>query len=344
MLFRSSIGIIGIAAILALSNGVNNYITKTEEDALSSYPLTINKSSLDVATLLSSAMGTGGKGSSESSESDQAGVDGSGEIRQTRLAADMFAKVKSNDLASFKRYLEGDASDIGRYAADVQYGYGIAPQVFESDSSKGIVRLNPSETGRKMASGAMGSALTGGSTNSSFSELVDDRRLLESQLRVVRGRWPEAADEAVLTLDKDGCISDYTLYSLGFYDPDVMRQMTQQMLNGEEVKMPDNTRAFTYDDAMGMTFKVIPASALYQKNEAQGTWTDMSDDEGYMRERLDEGITLRVVGVVRPSDSAGSTSVREGISYTSALTSRLIQESSDSQIVREQLANPDVDV
>lgn len=342
--FAGSIGIIGIAAILALSNGVNNYITKTEEDALSSYPLTINKSSLDVATLLSSAMGTGGKGSSESSESDQAGVDGSGEIRQTRLAADMFAKVKSNDLASFKRYLEGDASDIGRYAADVQYGYGIAPQVFESDSSKGIVRLNPSETGRKMASGAMGSALTGGSTNSSFSELVDDRRLLESQLRVVRGRWPEAADEAVLTLDKDGCISDYTLYSLGFYDPDVMRQMTQQMLNGEEVKMPDNTRAFTYDDAMGMTFKVIPASALYQKNEAQGTWTDMSGDEGYMRERLDEGITLRVVGVVRPSDAAGSTSVREGISYTSALTRRLIQESSDSQIVREQLANPDVDV
>lgn len=342
--FAGSIGIIGIAAILALSNGVNNYITKTEEDALSSYPLTINKSSMDITTLLSSAMGTGGKSPSEPNESDQTGVDGSGEIRQTRLAADMFAKVKSNDLASFKRYLEGDASDIGRYAADVQYGYGIVPQVFESDSSKGIVRLNPSEVGRKMASGAMGSALTGGSTNSSFSELVDDRRLLESQLRVVRGRWPEAADEAVLTLDKDGCISDYTLYSLGFYDPDVMRQMTQQMLNGEEVRMPDNTRAFTYDDAMGMTFKVIPASALYQRNETQGTWTDMSDDEGYMRERLDEGITLRVVGVVRPSDSAGSTSVREGISYTSALTSRLIQESSDSQIVREQLANPDVDV
>lgn len=342
--FAGSIGIIGIAAILALSNGVNNYITKTEEDALSSYPLTINKSSMDITTLLSSAMGTGGKSPSEPNESDQTGVDGSGEIRQTRLAADMFAKVKSNDLASFKRYLEGDASDIGRYAADVQYGYGIVPQVFESDSSKGIVRLNPSEVGRKMASGAMGSALTGGSTNSSFSELVDDRRLLESQLRVVRGRWPEAADEAVLTLDKDGCISDYTLYSLGFYDPDVMRQMTQQMLNGEEVRMPDNTRAFTYDDAMGMTFKVIPASALYQRNETQGTWTDMSDDESYMRERLDEGITLRVVGVVRPSDSAGSTSVREGISYTSALTSRLIQESSDSQIVREQLANPDVDV
>lgn len=342
--FAGSIGIIGIAAILALSNGVNNYITKTEEDALSSYPLTINKSSMDITTLLSSAMGTGGKSPSEPNESDQTGVDGSGEIRQTRLAADMFAKVKSNDLASFKRYLEGDASDIGRYAADVQYGYGIVPQVFESDSSKGIVRLNPSEVGRKMASGAMGSALTGGSTNSSFSELVDDRKLLESQLRVVRGRWPEAADEAVLTLDKDGCISDYTLYSLGFYDPDVMRQMTQQMLNGEEVRMPDNTRAFTYDDAMGMTFKVIPASALYQRNETQGTWTDMSDDEGYMRERLDEGITLRVVGVVRPSDSAGSTSVREGISYTSALTSRLIRESSDSQIVREQLANPDVDV
>lgn len=337
--FAGSIGIIGIAAILVLSNGVNGYIKDTEERSLSSYPLTITKSSFDMSSLLSGGV----MGEATGTGSQQASVDG-GTIGQDKVMTDMFAQVKNNDLSSFKAYLEGGQSGIQPYVNTIKYSYGVTPQIYKADTSAGVTRLNPSEVTAKVSGGVMGSALTGGATSSSFSELVSDQKMLDDQMDVVAGSWPKSADEAVLVLDSNGRISDYTLYSLGFYDTKIMNDMMSQVLSGQEVQGPDDYRDFSYDDALSMSFKVVPSSALYQRNGSTGGWTDMSGDAASLRSAVDAGLTLRVVGVVKPKSASSSSLVREGIGYTSALTDELIQDAADSDIVKEQIANPDTDV
>lgn len=337
--FAGSIGIIGIAAILVLSNGVNGYIKDTEERSLSSYPLTITKSSFDMSSLLSGGV----MGEATGTGSQQASVDG-GTIGQDKVMTDMFAQVKNNDLSSFKAYLEGGQSGIQPYVNTIKYSYGVTPQIYKADTSAGVTRLNPSEVTAKVSCGVMGSALTGGATSSSFSELVSDQKMLDDQMDVVAGSWPKSADEAVLVLDSNGRISDYTLYSLGFYDTKIMNDMMSQVLSGQEVQGPDDYRDFSYDDALSMSFKVVPSSALYQRNGSTGGWTDMSGDAASLRSAVDAGLTLRVVGVVKPKSASSSSLVREGIGYTSALTDELIQDAADSDIVKEQIANPDTDV
>ncbi len=337
--FAGSIGIIGIAAILALSNGVNNYIARTEENALSSYPLTITKSSFDLTSLLGTTATY--EGSNEDADGSKSSDD---VIPQRSIMTDMFAKVKNNDLSAFKDYLESGESDMGSYVNAIHYSYGIVPQIYMANTSDGITRLNPSKMSQTMSNGVMGSALMGGMSSSSFSELIDNEDLLESQMQLVEGHWPQGYDEAVLVLNHNGGVSDYTLYSLGFYDPSVMDTMTQEALNGDEVTVPDTSKDFTYEDALGLSFKVVPSSSLYQKNTEQGTWTDMTGDDDYMRNAIENGIDLKVVGVVKPSGGAGASLASEGIGYTAALTSELMRRADESQIVQEQKANSDVDV
>ena len=339
--FAGSIGIIGIAAILSLSNGVNNYIAKTEEDALSSYPLTITKSSFDMTQFLGYGMGAdAGSGQSEGGGQEKKDV-----IPQMSIMTDMFAQVKNNDLKSFKSMLESDSLGISPYINTVQYSYGITPQVYSTDTSNAVTRLNPSKMSQTLSNGISGSSLTGGGGGlTSFSELVDDKRLLESQMQLVKGSWPEATDECVVVLNRRGGLADYTLYALGFYDTSVMDKMVTDALSGKEVSSPDAKRDFTFDDALGMTFSVVPSCNLFQKNDETGTWTDMSKDDGYMRTQIADGIHLKVVGIIRPVEGASTALVREGIAYTPKLTDELIRRASDSQIAKEQLANRDVDV
>ena len=344
--FAGSIGIIGIAAILALSNGVNDYIARTEEEALSSYPLTITKSSFDLASLM---MANAGVDDGEASEAEGEPADGPAEepaglIPQRAIMSDMFANVKNNDLRTFKAFLESGTSGIEPYVNSIQYSYGLNPLVYKADTSKGIVRLNPSRMGQTLTNGLSGSALLGGSSMSSFTELLDDRKLLEQSLELTEGRWPEAYDECVLVTSRSGAISDYTLYSLGVYDTKVMDDMTTKILAGEEVEVPETDEEFTVDDAMALHFRVVPASSLYRRNDEQGTWTDMTGDKAYMRKVLDQAVDLHVVGIVRHGDGAGASGVAEGIAYTSALTRHLMDVAADSAIVREQLASHDVDV
>ncbi|MBP3884777.1 MAG: hypothetical protein J6D54_07580, partial [Olsenella sp.] len=346
--FAGSIGIIGIAAILALSNGVNNYIAKTEEEALSSYPLTITKSSFDMTQLMGYSMGgspaAGSSGAGQASSEGPSSGGGRDVIAQQSIMTDMFAQVKNNDLATFKSFLEGGGSGIEPYVNTIQYSYGITPQVFSTNTANGITRLNPSKMSKTLSNGIMGSSLTGGSSMTSFDELVDDRRLLESQMELVHGSWPEAVDECVLVLDRRGGISDYTLYALGFYDTSVMDDMITNALAGKDAVAPEQTRDFTVEDALGMTFSVVPAADLYQKNVEQGTWTDMSSDADYMRARIEQGIHLRVVGIIKPAEGSGTALVREGIAYTHRLTDELMSRAASSEIVREQRERPDVDV
>ena len=334
--FAGSIGIIGIAAILALSNGVNDYIARTEEEALSSYPLTITKSSFDLTSLMVANMAGG---------SDEAEVEDERLIPQETVMSDVFAQVKNNDLRAFRAFLESGSSGMEPYVNSIQYSYGLQPQIFKADTSKGIVKLNPSRSGSLLTNGLSGSAFLGGTSMSSFTQLLDDQRLTEQSLELVEGRWPEAYDECLLVLGRNGAITDYTLYSLGVYDTKVMDDMMTKALAGEEVEVPETGRGITMDEALELHFKVVPACNLYRKNAEQGTWTDMTSDKAYMRQLLaNEAVDLHVVGIVKRSGNGSSSTVGEGIAYTQALTLHLMEVSQKSTIVAEQKAKPAVDV
>lgn len=355
--FAGSIGIIGIAAILALSNGVNGYIAKVEQDTLSSYPLTIARQSYDLSSMLTGDAGSGdaadqvGSGDDAdpdgSSSAGDAGVDKSSSIPVFTMLSDMFASVKSNDMASFKAFLDQDADELDGEVSAIQYDYGITPLVYRADASNGPARLSPNAMSTAMTGGASSAAMAGtmmtGAT--SFNEMIDNPDLLDEQYDVVAGRWAKAADECVLVLSGSGKISDFTLYSIGVLDPAELDRMVDGTMNGAgEVDVPKVDVDFTYEDALGTGFKVLAASDFYRKNEETGGWTDMSDDEAFVAQQVASGLDLRIVGVVQPNPTAKSAALSQGIAYTRGLTEELMVRAANSQIVQQQLANPDVDV
>ena len=353
--FAGSIGIIGIAAILALSNGVNEYIAKVEEDTLSSYPLSITKQSYDVSDMLTGGSSSSGSSADDASagasssdgEKSAGATDASGSIPQFTMLKDMFASVKSNDLKSLKAYLDSGSANIGDKVNAIQYDYGITPLVYASDTSDGVKKLNPNALATAMSAGASSAATAGtmAGTSSLFNEMIDNQDLLAQQYDVVAGRWATAADEAVLVLNKRGSVSDYTLYGIGVLDPDELTQMVQSTMNATgDVDMPENDVDFTYDDALNKSFKVISPCETYRANDETGGWTDMSDDADFMAQKVADGLDLKIVGVVRPNETADSSALTPGVAYTHGLTEELLARAADSDIVKQQLANPDTDV
>ena len=355
--FAGSIGIIGIAAILALSNGVNGYIAKVEQDALSSYPLTIARQSYDLTSMMTGDAGTSdeetpGDGA-DRSEAPSADVEGGRKVDLKEpipiftMLSDMFASVKSNDMASFKGFLDKDAKELDGEVSAIQYDYGITPLVYRSDTSEGPVRLSPNAMTTAMTGGASSAAMAGtmmtGTT--AFNEMIDNPELLDEQYDVVAGRWAKAADECVLVLSARGKISDFTLYSMGVLDPAALDRMVERTMSGSgEVHVPEVAEDFTYDDALGTTFKVLAASDSYRRNAETGGWTDMSDDDSFMAGQVSQGLDLKIVGIVQPSPTAKSAALSQGIAYTSGLTDELMKRAANSEIVRAQLAEPEVDV
>lgn len=347
--FAGSIGIIGIAAILALSNGVNGYIAKVEQDTLSSYPLTIAKSSYDLSSLLTGDSGSGdsSNGASSGGSSSDSQASGSDLIPESTKVSDMFAQIKSNDLSSFKSYIENGGSNISEYADTIKYDYGIVPQIYEADTSKGAVQLNPSAFDQMTTSSMTSSSAFGSSSltsSSAFSEMIDDQSLLDSQYNVVAGRWPDSYDECVLVLGKDGTVSDYTLYGMGILDPSQLTDMSDKAMKGEKVDVPDADTAFSYDDALNTTFSVVDSCNLYRYNADYKTWADMSQDSDYMTQQVQNGTKLKVVGVVQPDATTSSPALTSGIAYTHGLTDHLMQDADSSDIVKQQKENPSVDV
>lgn len=346
--FAGSIGIIGIALILSLSTGVNDYIAKVEQDTLSSYPLTIAKQSYDL-----SGMMTGG---GPADDADGEGADAQeGEAAQASgdrigvftMLQDMFASVKSNDMKSFKEFLDEGGDGIQSDVSAVQYDYGITPLVYSADTSEGAVALSPNSMTMAMSGGASSGAMAGAGMGSAaaFNEMIDNRALLDEQYNVVAGRWAEAADECVLVLSQSGKVSDYTLYSIGVLDPSEMNAMVESTMNATGgVDVPENDVEFSYEDALDVRFKVLSPSDSYRKNEETGGWTDMSGDADFMREKVDAGLDLKVVGVVQPDPAAKSAALTQGIAYTHELSLELMNRAASSEIVRQQLADPAVDV
>lgn len=348
--FAGSIGIIGIAAILALSNGVNGYIKKVEEDTLSSYPLTISKQDYDLSSMMGGQGTTNDGASAGEDSSDGAGgkAKGTDKIPVVTAVKDMFASVKSNDMTSFKAWLDDGGDGIDKEINAIQYGYGVTPVVYRAGKGdEKPVRLVPNAMTEAMSGGASSAATVSMDSmgTSVFNEMIDDQSLLDSQYDVVAGHWPTSANEAVMVLSSRGTVGDYTLYSIGALDIDELNDLVNSAMSADGgVETPETGTDFTYDDALSTTFKVLSPADGYRKNNETGMWADMSSDADYMATKVADGIDVHIVGVVRPNETANASALSPGIAYTHALTRQLMERAAKSQIVQEQLAHPEMDV
>ena len=351
--FAGSIGIIGIAAILSLANGVNTYIATVEEDTLSEYPLTIEDQGFDMTSMMTAGMGMADDGSSDAS-GDGAGSEGGAHdaeadkpIHEAKMVSSMFGSIGSNDLASLKSFLDSPDSGIGEYVNSIEYSYNVTPQIFSSDTSDGVRQVNPDSSlsvlgiGSTVTSNSMMSSMM---TTDMFYELPSDTGLVENQYDVVAGHWPESYNECLLVLTSNGDVSDFLLYTLGLRDSTELEDMVRQFANEEEVTVPEDRLSFDYQDMLDVSFKLVNAADYYQRDDQYNVWVDKSGDEAYMANLVNNGEDLHIVGIVQPKPDVNITSLTMGIYYTPALVEHLVDEASQTQVVKDQLADPSVNV
>ena len=337
--FAGSIGIIGIAGILALANGVNNYIASVEEETLSEYPLEIQSSGLDMTSMLvgaSSEMSASANGEGEDPQS----------VHVVEMITNMLSSVSSNDLASLKAYLDSGESGIQEYTNTIEYSYDVTPQIYSSDTST-IHQVNPDSS---FASLGISSQMSSNSLMSAsmstdvFYEMPSDPGLYENQYDVKAGRWPENYNECVLVLTSSGGISDFMLYTLELRDEAELQDMIEQFAAEEDVTTPDDITDPTYDEILSITFKLVNACDYYEYDSEYNVWRDKTDNTDYMRQLIDNGEEIRIVGIVQPREDANASMLSAGINYPSSLTQHVIDEATASQIVQDQLADPSIDV
>lgn len=345
--FAGSIGIIGIALILSLSNGVQNYISRIEEDTLSSYPLTIEESTLDMSVIMQALMGV------NMSETDEVAE---GKVTSTPIMTDVMDTLSnrqgSNNLEKFKEFLETD-SRVSESTNAIQYGYNIPINIYSEDSVDGVIQVNPSQVMENIGMGQMmgdssnplQSAMTGGSMASSqmniWKELLDNPELLETQYDTITGRWPEKHDEVILIVDENNSVSDYMLYALGLLSQEKLADNFESIINGEEID-PVDIPEYSYDELMDMTFQLVLNTDIYEKEG--DIWMDRSDDEEFMEEVVANSESLKIVGIMRPNEEAITGQETGSIGYTSDLKEHVITQTNDSEIVQEQKENLDVNV
>lgn len=338
--FAGSIGIIGIALILSLSSGVQNYISRVEEDTLSSYPLTVEEQSVDTVSMITTLMGE-----QNNEEHDLDKVYSSNIM--TDLINSMTTQLDTNNLVEFKKFLDGDETNIRDYTTDIQYTYRLPIELYKSDTSKEVLRVNPSSVFDSFNIDGMSEMMemqntmgSGVSSTNVFQELLNNQELLSSQYDVLAGRFPEAYNEVVMIVNEDNEISDYALYALGLKDQDELANLMDKMKNGEEIET-ENT-SYSYEEILDLTFKLVLPTDYYQKSD--GIWLDKSGDTTYMKELVDSSPEIKVVGILRPNEEAAVTSVSGTIGYTHALTEHVIEEVNQTEIAKEQLATPDVNI
>jgi len=338
--FAGSIGIIGIALILSLSNGFQLYIDKAQEDTLSSYPLTIQKESVNLSAMIATL---------QEERSAQADHD-MDKVYSSTVMADlmntMISDAKVNNLAAFKKYIEQDENGkkMADYISAIQYSYDAPLNVFNADTSNGVVQVNPSKVMEKMmpqqASGT--SSIFTQNSDNFWSELIDNRPLLESQYDVLAGRWPQAYDEVVIAVTKKNEISDVELYSLGLKDQREVDETMRKVMSGETVDI--HPLSFTYDELLDLRFKLLLSSELFAKDPITGAYKDLRDDEILLKKAVDTGLDIKVVGIVRPNPDAASASITGVIGYTHELMEYVINQTEQSDLVRAQKADPKTDV
>ena len=345
-----SIGIIGIALILSLSTGVQSYISRVEEETLSSYPITITGEALDTSTMLESMMGK----AKEFREGREEGYIYSGEI-MTQLMGAMMSEVKENDLESFKREIDG-SDYFKERVSDVSYKYGIDPQIWSNNTQEGLLQVNPSSTFESMTGMSFSSDMTqymssmsamsstfGGRSINVWKELMNNEALLNQQYDVVAGRWPTDKSEVVLVVNEDNTISDLTLYTLGLKPQSELNSLFTSMMRGEVTE--SKRQAYSYEEILSLTFKLVLPTDYYQYNEARKAWLDVRKDVDTMNAIVDNGLTIQVVGIVRPSEDSVVSPMNGGsIGYLSSLTEYVVNRVNESEIVKAQKENPEYDV
>ena len=337
--FAGSIGIIGIALILSLSTGIQNYINKVEEDTLSSYPISIEEATIDTSSMLETMM---------QEDSDEEENTDDGKIHSQNIMTEMLStisnKVENNNLTEFKKYLESNESDIKDYTNSIQYEYNLNLNLYKEDTSSGIVKVNPSTVMEKLGMGAMAGEQQNGISfmnTDVWTKMLDNEELLHTQYDLLAGQWPKKYNEVVLIVDGNNRINDYVLYSLGIKDQNELEDMMEKLQNGETVEEPENT-TYTYDELLDLSFKIILNTDYYQKEN--GLWVNKQEDDEYMKEKINEAENIKVVGIIKQNENSAATSMAGGIGYIKDLEEYVINKTNESQIVKEQKENETINV
>ena len=329
--FAGSIGIIGIALILSLSSGMQAYINRVEEDTLSSYPITVQEETIDMASMMTSLMGE-----TEETEHED------GKVYSKNIVNDMLStistKIQSNNLEEFKKYLDDENSPIKDYINAIQYSYNLDLNIYKEDDDK-VVQVNPSQIFAKLGMEGMSNMML--AETDVWQELLDNDELLQSQYDVIAGKWPENYNEVVLIVDENNEIYDYTLYALGILDQDELEEKYQKILDGEEVEDED-VKSYTYDDLLNTKFKVLLNTDYYEKDG--DIWIDNTENEDYIKEKLEDAEEISIAGIIRPKEGTVATAMSATIGYTKELKEYVINEVNNAEIVKEQKDNPDINI
>ncbi len=382
--FAGSIGIIGIAAILALANGVNAYIKSVEEDTLSLYPLQIMSTGLDMTSMMMGSMGLGDEGGGDGGQEAQEGPNDKGTVREMPIITRMFSSIGANDLAALKEYFDSGESDINQYVQTIDYTYDVTPRIFlvtdetalaatageepkgdageeapddggatdgaegeKSQENLGCRQINPdvSLSPLGISSGMSSNSLMSMSMSTDqFSQLLGDSSIVEPQYDVVAGHWPQAYNEVVLVLSGHGRSSDYLLYLLGLKDYSQLEAMIRQFANEEEVVVPEGETEVTYEQIMGVKLRVVNPADFYRYDSEYKVWVDKSDDDAFMAQLVEKGEELVIAGIVRPNPDAKVTALSSGLYYSPDLITHLVEYAEGTTIVKDQLADPKIDV
>lgn len=337
--FAGSIGIIGIALILSISNGIQNYIDRMQRDTLSSYPIQLQKESVDVSSMIENMMGNKDKNVDHDKDKIY-----SNNI-MTDMANSMVAEVNSNNLKAFKSYLENHKSDVDGYISDIQYSYDVPLYIYSTDTSDGVTQLNPSSVmenmyGMSVSGDGMMSA--GMQNTSVWSRLFDNRQMLDEQYDLIAGSWADNYNEVMLVVDENNEIDDYTLYSLGFKDPAEVKKIFKNVMAGNSYETEETQ--YTYDEVLDKKFKLVLPTDLYRYNDTFGIWEDASHDDEYMTTVVNNAEEVKIAGIIRKNPDAASVSVSSGVAYTKDLMPYIIEKVNETQIVKQQLADPEKDV
>ena len=336
--FAGSIGIIGIALILSISNGVQVYIDQVQSDTLSTYPLQITETTASIGEIMNT-MAENREGKVEHGMDKVYSQNAMGEMINTFMQ-----ETKVNNLSKFKEFLDSN-DKIEDLTTVVQYGYSTTLNVFRADTENGVYQVNPSTllTDMGMYSDTQISAMNAmGNNMNAWTEMIDNRELIESQYDIIAGKYPENYNEVVMIVDKNNEINDYVLYSLGILDPAELKGIMRRGIAGEDISIDDEQHSYTYEELMALKFKLVITPDFYEKQD--GVWTDMTDDDDFMKKAVDNGTEIKVVGILRPNEDASVSSINGGIGYRHDLMTYLIEQVEASEIIKEQIANPEIDV
>ena len=335
--FAGSIGIIGIALILALSQGFQNYIDKIQEDTLSSYPLTIQSETADTTSAILSMV-------SDRKENQPTSDD---ELIERQYMTTMFSSIGTNDLKTFKKYIEDNQDEVDQYAYYIKYSYSISPTIYTIDTQDKLIKINPSSLLNSMYSSSSVSIISSLSSSSGmgiFSEMSDDIDSYKDQYEVLAGRWPSTYNEMIIVLSEPNSISDLLLYSIGLRDYSELKEIISSLMSDGEVDINNEPLRMTYQDLLDIDMRLIHPTDTYRYNEKYDIYEDMSDDNEYMLKKYEQALKLKVVGVVCSKEAGSTNALSTGVNYTKGLVDYIRKQAAASTIVKKQMDNKEVDV